>query len=665
MNALLLTCASKGALLLGSALVMNRLLRRAAASLRHALLLFALVGSSGLFAAALLLPTLPLPFWPAATPSAVDASRGVRAAAPLANGRADQDEGATTAGVSAAISPTASADRATIASIDSRVERARLVESLALALWVAGVLLSLLPWLVGRGAVLLLVRGARPPPERFLWLLRGLVRELRLKRLPDLALVERRLSPMTFGMSSPVLLLPAAALEWSEERLRAVLLHELAHVKRRDDLAHALARFGCALHWFDPLAWIALRRLRRERELACDDVVLRSGHRPADYAATLVELARSLRPGGALRLAGVATMAEPATLEERVAAALDGDRSRSSPRRAIVAGAACLALVALLVLACAGPARPTGDAVPPRDGILERIAAERSKALADLHHLHLVVSGQQWDWDEASQQWTASRARWHARAWYEGGPDERFRVDQDPRFGRWIGGAAPFVEYRDSVAWDGELYRKYDHCYFDGQYQSRLSESRPYYPAYAPLEGISGRPRQQRTLSLFGRKFGVGSTPGTLFPHAEVGGFIGHLRESDDTHFDISTDADGMTVLELRFRDVQSTRFVLDPAKHYATLSETTTSLKSGRPFRIWQATAWKQLSRSLWLPTAWDDQFPSGAGGHRNTVVLDSAGYFSPANADAIFTMAEIDTKRRSRDAPAGPDFADVSGPP
>ena len=77
----------------------------------------------------------------------------------------------------------------------------------------------------------------------------------------------------------------------SPAECRQVILHELAHVKRHDLLWGWTAEIARMVYFFHPLVWWLGYRLRLERELACDQLAMaRSGHPPADYAQTLVQV---------------------------------------------------------------------------------------------------------------------------------------------------------------------------------------------------------------------------------------------------------------------------------------------------------------------------------------------------------------------------------------
>src|SRR5207248_4959224 len=81
----------------------------------------------------------------------------------------------------------------------------------------------------------------------------------------------------TWGILRPCVLLPADAEEWPEDRVRVVLCHELAHVRRHDWFVQIAAEALRTVVWFNPLVWVVCTRLRRESEQACDDAVLREG----------------------------------------------------------------------------------------------------------------------------------------------------------------------------------------------------------------------------------------------------------------------------------------------------------------------------------------------------------------------------------------------------
>ena len=111
-----------------------------------------------------------------------------------------------------------------------------------------------------------------------------------------------RTMPMTWGLWRARLLVPEQAADWPAGQRRDVLLHELGHIRRWDCLTHLLSQLACALYWFNPLAWVAARRMQVERERACDDLVLNRGAEASAYARHLLRSVSSSVP--ALRLAG-------------------------------------------------------------------------------------------------------------------------------------------------------------------------------------------------------------------------------------------------------------------------------------------------------------------------------------------------------------------------
>lgn len=157
-------------------------------------------------------------------------------------------------------------------------------------------------------------------------------------------------APVLAGIVRPVVLVPPRAASWADDRKVAVLVHELAHAASHDLATQVVATIVCSLHWFDPLAWLAARRLRLERELAADEAVLRSGARPSSYAEDLLAIAAA-SPSGMVAIGD-----EP--LPKRIAAIVAERR----PTALGVKGASALVVattVAAFGVACAStPASP-------------------------------------------------------------------------------------------------------------------------------------------------------------------------------------------------------------------------------------------------------------------------------------------------------------------
>jgi TonB family protein len=183
--------------------------------------------------------------------------------------------------------------------------------------------------------------------------------------------------PLAWGILRPTIVLPAAALDWPEERLRSVLLHERTHLLRRDLLTHAIAQAACCLYWFHPLAWVALGRLKQEREQACDDAVIASGVPAHDYASHLMDVVRAVA-GRRSSWADAPAMAESSHLETRVRALLDRGRDRRPLTRTSAAGIAVAALLllapvaALRLQAQSGGGSITGTVTDPSGAVVPR-----------------------------------------------------------------------------------------------------------------------------------------------------------------------------------------------------------------------------------------------------------------------------------------------------
>jgi beta-lactamase regulating signal transducer with metallopeptidase domain len=200
-------------------------------------------------------------------------------------------------------------------------------------------------------------------------------RHLALRGRVDVRASEGISIPAVAGVFRPTLLLPADARAWGADVRRAVLLHELAHVARRDALAQLVSQGACALYWFLPPVWLGARRAAALRERASDDVVLLAGVTPAGYAESLVRLARSA--SGADVPAAALAMARRSRLRERVIAILDPAVPRTAG--SLVCALVVTAMAGLAAgVAAVEPAFVAAAAPDARDGVVvERAALPR------------------------------------------------------------------------------------------------------------------------------------------------------------------------------------------------------------------------------------------------------------------------------------------------
>lgn len=338
------SAAWKGAFLFGGAGFAAGLLRHRSAAIRHALWTATAI-------CALLLPTLELtlPRWSlpqsatplttsvpmsgelAATSTATDSpQREMHNGSLLAMVAKDDAAAASSAEIrpefASSVAPAVISQGANVTSM-SRLPGWSLATWVG-AVWIVGFVVSLAPvvygvWMLSR----LRRRGERIVNGKLWAQCQDTAALLGFCGPIELVLSNRHGIPMTWGFLRPVLLLPREALNWSEPRLRMVLLHELAHMQRADYLSQLLGQLMRAAHWFNPLAWWSLRKLRCEAEQACDDMVLAAGADAADYAEQLVCITTNAR-GGTYAPAPALGMGRAARLQWRVQAILDPMTSR-------------------------------------------------------------------------------------------------------------------------------------------------------------------------------------------------------------------------------------------------------------------------------------------------------------------------------------------------
>ena len=246
---------------------------------------------------------------------------------------------------------------------------------LAVTIWLAGTVAGAGVLLVGL-ARLRWLRASSSLVTDGPWhrLCADLARSCGLRRGVDLLFGPRPGLVATWGWRRPAVMLPAAASEWSAERMRVVLLHELAHVRHCDWLLQMAAEALRCVWWFNPLAWVVRARLRRESEHAADDLVLARGVPATTCATHLVELAKEARKHRRTWLPAPA-MARPSHLERRLSAMLNSHANRRPmTRRARFWSLGALVPAAMLVAGLqvgAQTARISG-AVVDQDGNVVR-----------------------------------------------------------------------------------------------------------------------------------------------------------------------------------------------------------------------------------------------------------------------------------------------------
>jgi beta-lactamase regulating signal transducer with metallopeptidase domain len=188
-------------------------------------------------------------------------------------------------------------------------------------------------------------------------------------------------TPVTVGAISPVVLLPLSWRSWSEARLRAVIAHEMAHVRRRDPLVAMLAHVNRCLFWFHPVAWWLPRALEAAAEHTCDEAAVRTTGARESYARTLLDMAQIVsRRGRRVAWRGVG-MDGRGLLGRRIDHILNASPSAAASPRRKAATAVCCIAATFLVVSC----RPRAANI--QTGPADALEQSERKLRADLERV--------------------------------------------------------------------------------------------------------------------------------------------------------------------------------------------------------------------------------------------------------------------------------------
>jgi TonB family protein len=328
---LLLESAVKVSLILAAALGAVAFFRHRSAALRHWMLATALV-------CAVLAPAFrPIaPSWSVQLDPAARVSQALSAGAATSVGAAVQGAAAATGSQAVA----------------SSRDWPRIVESV----WIAGVALSLLVLAIGFARLVWIAARSKPiAAGRWTEIASELSGDAALRRPVRLLQSDQSTLLVTWGIFRPDIILPNGASGWSDDRIRVVLLHELAHISRGDWATQIVAECLRAVYWFNPLVWLASDRLRKESEHACDDAVLAGGVDAPDYATHLLDVARAIK--GRHSLLPAPAMARPSSLERRFTVMLNNATNRNPLTRRSRAATSIAVLIASILIAGYGAAQ--------------------------------------------------------------------------------------------------------------------------------------------------------------------------------------------------------------------------------------------------------------------------------------------------------------------
>jgi beta-lactamase regulating signal transducer with metallopeptidase domain len=232
-----------------------------------------------------------------------------------------------------------------------------------LLIWSCGVIASLFRVIIGKVGLFLLKKRACIYKDKICTrVLEELSKRMGVRQKIVLLKSNGCGIPFTYDVFRPVILLPSDIENWTDERIRVVLIHEIAHIKREDYLIQFICRLICGVFWYMPLIWIAYTNLQMEQENACDSYVIDDGIKPEMYAGHLVEMVRYTR-GRILHAGMYNTLVRGGRLEKRVVNVLNFKRDSSFSRVKSSIKILIISLSCLVLLMIINPVTAKNDAV--------------------------------------------------------------------------------------------------------------------------------------------------------------------------------------------------------------------------------------------------------------------------------------------------------------
>jgi len=228
-------------------------------------------------------------------------------------------------------------------------------------IWLAGSFAFLGVWVMRRRKFFRALKEGRTMQEGREWeALERAKASLPCNKDVRLLICSHKTEPAVCRVWKPVVLLPQAiAGHLNDAELESIMLHELVHVQRRDNLVGNLQMIVCALLWFHPLVWFISSKLFEERELACDEEVLKIRGGPETYASSILKVVRfSL----GWRVAGVTGAGSSSNLRRRIENIMSTTTTKQGEAvwHRLLAGT--LVAVALILMVCAGAYTRSSDA---------------------------------------------------------------------------------------------------------------------------------------------------------------------------------------------------------------------------------------------------------------------------------------------------------------